>query len=196
MKKILFSSILALSLLSCNENKSENPLAENAIDKTDSSIKGSFGSDRDDNMINKIYFELIKNDEKLTALDNKILKTHEQSAKVLEHYELILSKSEFYYRDANYQTSAITDSLLKHQVENQIKISSDQYNLKIKNVKNFISQLNQNTEKIDNFYTAFKIRKTLPEIEKYQNAHPLKTDSLEKFISKQNQLLTELKNMK
>jgi len=38
--------------------------------------------------------------------------------------------------------------------------------------------------------------KTLPEIEKYQNAHPLKTDSLETFIKKQNQLLNELKNLK
>lgn len=49
---------------------------------------------------------------------------------------------------------------------------------------------------IHSHYSAFKIRKTLPEIEKYQNAHPLKTDSLEKFIEKQNKLLIELKNLK
>ncbi len=75
-------------------------------------------------------------------------------------------------------------------------MSSDQYELKIKNVKNLISQLNTNMERINDLYTIFKIRKTLPEIEKYQNAHPLKTDSLENFVKKQNQLLNELKNLK
>ncbi|WP_159436354.1 hypothetical protein [Chryseobacterium indoltheticum] len=49
---------------------------------------------------------------------------------------------------------------------------------------------------MNSLYNAFKIKKTLPEIEKYQNAHPLKTDSLNNFINKQNQLLNELKNLK
>ncbi|WP_029293141.1 hypothetical protein [Chryseobacterium hispalense] len=70
------------------------------------------------------------------------------------------------------------------------------YSLKIKSFKALIFQLTKNAEKISDLYTIFKIRKTLPEIEKYQNAHPLKTDSLENFISKQNQLLNELKNLK
>lgn len=45
-------------------------------------------------------------------------------------------------------------------------------------------------------YIVFKIRKTLPEIEKYQTAHPLKTDNLDAFINKQNKLLEELKKLK
>lgn len=197
MKKILFSSILSLSLLSCSENKSENkPIIKNAVDNADSSIKGSFESNRNENMIDNIYSELIKNDKKLSVLDDKITKTNEKLRKVTEQYEYVLNKSESYYRDADYEAKAITDSLLKHQIENQIKISSDQYDLKTKNVKNLISQLNKNTERMNDFYTAFKIKKTLPEIEKYQNAHPLKTDSLNNFINKQNTLLNELKNLK
>ncbi len=196
MKKILLTTSIIL-LFSCGENKSDHdPHAENAVDNTDSSVKGSLSGGRDDNMIDKIYHEVIKNDKKLSALDDTILKTYENSTKVLENYEDVLNKSEAYYRDANYQANAITDSLLKHHVENQIKISSDQYDVKIKNVKDLISQLNKNTQRINDFYNAFKIRKTLPEIEKYQNAHPLKTDSLSKFITKQNQLLNELKNLK
>jgi len=197
MKKILIAAILLLMLTSCWENRSENkPLIENAVDHTDSSIKGSFESGRNDNMIDKIYSEIIKNDKKLSALDDKILKIYDQSGKVLKNYDDILNKSASYYRDANVQANAITDSLLKHEVQNEIKMSSDQYELKIKNVKNLISQLNTNMERINDLYTIFKIRKTLPEIEKYQNAHPLKTDSLENFVKKQNQLLNELKNLK
>jgi len=197
MKKLLVTSTLFLLIFSCGESIPENkPLVENAVDNTDSSIKSSFGSRYDDNMIDKIYSELIKNDKTLSALDDRVLKSYDNQRKILEYYNVVLDKSEGYYRDANYQAKTITDSLLKHQLENQIKINAEKYDSKIKNVKNLISQLTANSERMNDLYMAFKIRKTLPEIEKYQNAHPLKTDSLENFIRKQNQLLNELKNLK
>ncbi|WP_294201267.1 hypothetical protein [Chryseobacterium sp. sg2396] len=198
MKKTLLTTTLLILLFSCNENRPENkPLIENAVDNTDSSLKGSFESSRyDDNMIDKIYSELIKNDKKLSALDEKILKIHEEESKVIREYENIFIKSEAYYRDAKNQSNSITDSLLKHQIKNQLKLSADKYDIKVKNMKALISRISKNTETINNVYIVFKIRKTLPEIEKYQNAHPLKTDNLEHFIGKQDQLLNELKNIK
>lgn len=197
MKKILLASALALSVLSCKENKSENaPIAENAIDNSESSISGSLKSGRKDNMIDKIYFELLKNDKNLKALDDKVSKVSEESGKVLSLYGETLNKSESFYLDAHQQAEMIKDSLLKQQVEKEIKISADQYDLKISNVKELIAKLNKNSDDINNLYTAFKIRKTLPEIVKYQNAHPLKADSLENVINKQNHLLNELKNFK
>ncbi|SHF82949.1 hypothetical protein [Chryseobacterium vrystaatense] len=197
MKKILLASALALSVLSCKENKSENaPIAENAIDNSESSISGSLKSGRKDNMIDKIYFELLKNDKNLKALDDKVSKVSEESGKVLSLYSETLNKSESFYLDAHQQAEMIKDSLLKQQVEKEIKISADQYDLKISNVKELIAKVNENSDHINNLYTAFKIRKTLPEIVKYQNAHPLKADSLENFINKQNHLLNELKNFK
>ncbi|KFF25939.1 hypothetical protein [Chryseobacterium vrystaatense] len=197
MKKILLASALALSVLSCKENKSENaPIAENAIDNSESSISGSLKSGRKDNMIDKIYFELLKNDKNLKALDDKVSKVSEESGKVLSLYSETLNKSESFYLDAHQQAEMIKDSLLKQQVEKEIKISADQYDLKISNVKELIAKVNKNSDDINNLYTAFKIRKTLPEIVKYQNAHPLKADSLENFINKQNHLLNELKNFK
>ncbi|WP_294263231.1 hypothetical protein [uncultured Chryseobacterium sp.] len=198
MKRTLLTATLSLLIFSCEENRSENkPLVENAVDKTDSPLKGSFESSRyDDNMIDKIYSELIKNDKKLSALDEKILKIHEEESKVIREYENIFIKSEAYYRDAKNQSNSITDSLLKHQIKNQLKLSADKYDIKVKNMKALISRISKNTETINNVYIVFKIRKTLPEIEKYQNAHPLKTDNLEHFIWKQDQLLNELKNIK
>lgn len=196
MKKIFLAFSLIL-LFSCTESKYEDkPIVENAVDNTDSSIKSSFGSGRDEDLIDKIYSELIKNDKKLSILDDKMLKTYEKSKAVLENYQNVLNKSESYYTAANFHAKTITDSILKQKIESQIKMSSEKYDLKIKKIKNIISLLDKNTEKINDFYSAFKIRKTLPEIEKYQNAHPLKTDSLEKFIEKQNKLLIELKNLK
>lgn len=197
MKKILFASALAILAISCKENKSRNaPAVENAVDNAESSVSGSLKSYRKGNMVDQIYYELIKNDKNLKALDDKIIGINEESRQVLDVYGETLQKSESFYLDAHNQATFIKDSLLKQQLEKEIKISSGQYDLKISKVKELIAKVNTNNDNISNLYTAFKIRKTLPEIEKYQKAHPLKTDSLENFINKQNQLLNELKNLK
>ncbi|HCA09697.1 hypothetical protein [Chryseobacterium sp.] len=196
MKKILFASALALSMLSCKENKPGNtPVVENAVDNAESSVSGSLKSYRKDNMIDKIYFELMKNDKNLKALDDRLTHLFEENGKVLEIYGTTLHKSESYYADAYLQAGTIKDSLLKQQLEKEIKVNDEAYNQKISKVKELIAKVNKNGDDINNLYTAFKIRKTLPEIGKYQNAHPMKTDSLENFIKKQNQLLDELKKI-
>lgn len=197
MKKILFASVLALSLLSCRESQRQNPpIVENAIDNADSSVSGSFESYRDDNLIDKTYSELIKNDKNLKALDDKILKVRKESIELLRIYEDILGKSNAFYQEARYTAKSITDSLIKQQIEKEIQASANQYNLKTGNIVSLIAKVNTNNVHLNNLYNAFKIKKTLPEIEKYQNAHPLKTDSLDHFINKQNKLIEELKNIK
>lgn len=200
MKKILFVSALALSVLSCKENKPENrPIVENAVDNAESSVgslKESKLYSRDVNMVHQIYNELIKNDKNLQALDERMRNVEEETEKVTSQYDNVINKTETYYQNANDLTKAINDSILKQEIAQQIKTSSEKYNLKIKRIQDLINEVNKNSVKLHDQYTVFKIRKTLPEIEKYQNAHPLKTDSLNNFISKQNKLLNELKNLK
>jgi len=198
MKNILFTSTLALSILSCQENKQQNPpIVENAVDNAESAASGSFKSYRGNNItVDNIYSELIKDDKNLTALNSKIVNTLEETEKVLAVYNSVLETTNSYYQDANERTKAITDSLVKQQVEKEISASADRYNLKVKDITDHISQITKNNEKLVSTYTAFKIRKTLPEIEKYHNAHPLKIDSLNTFITRQNKLLEELKNFK
>ncbi|MFN1216297.1 hypothetical protein ACKW6Q_04845 [Chryseobacterium kwangjuense] len=197
MNKIFFASALMLSLLSCKENQSRNtPVVENAVDNAESSVSGSLKSYRKGDMVDQIYSELVRNDKNLKALDDKIIAIDEESRKVLAVYGETLRKSESFYLDAHNQAASVKDSLLKQQLDKEIKMSSDKYDLKISKVKELIAKVNANSDTINNLYTAFKIRKTIPEIEKYQKAHPLKTENLENLINKQNQLLNELKNTK
>lgn len=197
MKKILYIISLVALLISCKENNSENaPIADNLVDHAESSVSGSFKSGRGGDMIDQIYSELIKNDNNLKVLDDKISDANREAIQVIFKYKEVLDKSESYYHDAQYHTDAISDSILKNELTKSIKASSDQYSLKVKNIKDLISQIDVNEKKMNDLYTAFKIRKTLPEIEKYQQAHPLKTDQLNIFINKQNTLLKELKNLK
>lgn len=201
MKKIIITSTLFLLIFSCSKNRSENkPIVENAVDNAESSVSNSITKgtrySRGTNMVDQIYNELIKNNKNLQTLDNKINNIDDKTDETTLEYNDIINKSETYYNDAKSLVRSVTDSITKKEIEKEIEISSEKYDLKTKNIKDLINKINQNRDKIHNTYIIFKIKKTLPEIEKYQNAHPLKTDSLENFIKKQNLLLNELKNLK
>ncbi len=199
MKKILFASTLALSLLSCRENKSQQaPAVENAVDKAESSVSSSIKKNTRSygNLVHEIYDELLKNNKPLQELDQKIETINKETEETIAEYDNVIGKSETYYNDAVTLSNSVTDSITKKQIEQEIKTSSDRYKLKTKTIKDLIDKIRKNNAAILDHYVAFKIRKTLPEIEKYQNAHPLKADSLNQFINKQNKLLEELKKLK
>ncbi|WP_426482700.1 hypothetical protein [Chryseobacterium sp. R2ACT005] len=201
MKKILFASILAFSVISCKENKSRQaPIVENAVDNAESSVSGSIKKNatysRGGNLVNEIYEELIKNDKSLQELDNRIENIQKETETAISEYDDIIGKSEIYYNDATTLSSSVTDSITKKQIEEEIKASSKKYDVKTQAIRDLIGKIKANKAVLYDQYIVFKIRKTLPEIEKYQNAHPLKTDSLNQFINKQNQLLGELKKLK
>jgi len=195
MKKILFASILALSLLSCSESKSQNDIVEKAAENTESSIPIKRLSKTQD-IFNGIYDEKIKNDKEIKKVDEKISLMQEDAHKMQGIYSSLISNSEDYYLIAKNEAKSINDSVLRKEMIKLIEESSDKYYQKVQKIKDLKHKINRNKQSIYSLYAAFKIRKTLPEIEKYQNAHPLKTDSLNQFINKQNKLLEELKNLK
>ncbi|ANF52485.1 hypothetical protein A0O34_19035 [Chryseobacterium glaciei] len=196
MKKILFSSILSLSLLSCSENKpKQTEIVEKAAENTESSFPIKRLSNTQD-ILEGIYSEQIKNNKDLKELDEKVLSIQQDSREMQNIYKDIITNSEDYYNIAENRAKVIRDSALKKEILSLLQNSSEKFNLKKKKLEELTKQVNLNNYKISSFYNAFKIKKTLPEIEKYQNAHPLKTDSLNNFINKQNQLLNELKNLK
>ncbi|KQT18104.1 hypothetical protein ASG31_05050 [Chryseobacterium sp. Leaf404] len=197
MKKLLVSTALFLLVISCSEKPENKPLENNVVDNVESSSSISLKRSRGNgNLVLDIYSELLKNDKNLQELEQKIENINKETNIVISEYENIINKSDSYYNDAEQLTRSITDSLVKKEIERDIKFSSERYDLKTKKIKDLIVQINKNTSIIQDQHTIFKIRKTLPEIEKYQNAHPLKTDSLDNFINKQNQLLNELRNLK
>lgn len=196
MKKILFASALALSTLSCRENKSQNNnIVEKAAENTESSIPIKRLSKTQD-IFDGIYYEKVKNDQELRKIDEKISLMQEDVHQMQSIYNSIISNSEDYYLIAESRAKSINDSVLRKEMTELIKESSENYDLKVQKIKELKHQINRNKQSIYSIYSAFKIRKTLPEIEKYQNAHPLKTDSLNQFINKQTQLLKELKKLK
>ncbi|WP_139423509.1 hypothetical protein [Chryseobacterium mulctrae] len=195
MKKIIITSTLFLLIVSCNQKGAENKIVDTAAENTESSFPIKRMSNAQ-NILDGIYSELIKNDAELQKLDKKVNAITSDSKIMKELYSDIINNSNDYYNIAESNAKAINDSLLKKEILAIVTNSSEKFTQKKIKFEELVKQVNINNHKIYSFYQAFKIRKTLPEIEKYQNAHPLKTDSLNNFINKQNELLNELKNLK
>ncbi|MCD9615613.1 hypothetical protein [Chryseobacterium gleum] len=199
MKKILLALTLILSLLSCTENNRQAPIVDNAVDNAESSVSSSIKKNtysREGNLVHEIYQELIKNDKALQDLDKRIAVISKETEDAITEYDDVIQKSETYYNDAMALSNSVTDSVTKKQIEKEIKASSEKYDIKTQTIRNLITKIKTNRTTVHDQYLIFKIRKTLPEIEKFQTAHPLKTDSLNQFINKQNKLLEELKKLK
>ncbi|WP_144282681.1 hypothetical protein [Chryseobacterium echinoideorum] len=190
MNKLSIISLVIFLLFSCKENEADNAV-ENAQSKV-SYTRYSKGK----TMLDAIYLEQIKNDENLKAIDNRINMLYEDSQKIKNINQEITDKSTEYYLDATSAAKRIIDSSLRKQTIEMVNESIARYHLKQKKLNDLQVKMNYNNQLVYSEYNSFKIRKTLPEIEKYQNAHPLKTDSLEKFIEKQKQLLRKLKSLK
>lgn len=196
MKKIFITSTLFLFIISCQENKTaDHDMVEQAVENTESgfSIKRMSKSKA---IIDAIYMEKIKDDERLKGLHKRFLSLRNDSEVMEDLYDDVIRSSENYYANAKIRTKNIMDSALQKEVLNLLKNSSEKYDVKINKLNALKIQVNFNAIQLNSFYDIYKIKKTLPEIEKYQETHPLETDSLENFINKQNQLLNELKNLK
>ena len=200
MKKLLYVSC-AFVLFSCSENgnrnsKSNNP--NNVIEEAESSASSSLsksGSRYGGNMVDDIFGALLDKDENLKKLDEKILNLQKESSKVISENEKVISKSAIYYVDAKSKTESISDSLTKKGALEMIKQSSDRFDLKTQKLRELLAQAKLNGQKIDDSYTIFKIKKTIPEIEKYQNDNPIELNNLNNYINRQTQLLAELQKL-
>lgn len=195
MKKTLLICLFTLLIYSCKENNSDkNEIVEKAAENTESSFPIKRMSKSQD-ILDGIYSELLKNDSKLQKLDSKVLSLQQDKKTIQSMYHDIINNSDDYYLLAENEAKSIRDSTLKKEILELVKNSLGKFNTKKNKYEELQKQANFNYYKIFSFYQALKIRKTLPEIEKYQKANPLKADSLTQFINKQNQLLNELKNI-
>lgn len=200
MKKLIYLSF-AFVMFSCYENTSGNlktteptNVIEEAESYGSSSISKS-GSRYGENQVDKIYGVLMSKDENLKNLDQRISSVQNESRKTLSENGKVLATSAEYYKDAKSKTAGITDSLAKNQTLEMIKQSEERYNLQSKKLRELITQAQLNQEKINDTYIIFKIRKTIPEIEKYQNQNPIELKNLLTYINKQTQLIAELRKL-
>lgn len=198
MKKIIAALLISLIVCSCNINKSRTDELNDSTkeipkilteEKSGSYERSSYSND----LVESLYEDLMKNDEKLKQLHEKINNNFKTMNTVLREFENYTQKSNQYYSDAESKAYAISDSLLKIKLQNSIKISREKYNQFISNLNQSDSSINRMYHKIKDNYEVFKIQKTLPIIEKFQKEKITDNKKLEDFVKEQNKLLEQIK---
>ena len=200
MKKNIYFALI-LCVISCKDDNSvtttpkvaQENVVENVGAKSNQLEKRYKGSD---DIVEEIYQELILNDKELTKLDAKIRDLNNSTEDIIRQYRNILSKSESYYAEARKKTESITDSLMRNKLDSVILNSAMTYDGRVIDVRNAISHAQNNMKNINDLYTAYKIQRTLPEIEKYQKSNPFDLTNLNKLVEKQNTLLSDVQKVK
>lgn len=195
IKKLINAAFIFL-IVSCSDGKTDGTqMVEKAAENTESDFPIKRLKNTQD-ILDGIYTEYIKNNKDMQSLDSKIADIQNDKHQIMKIYNDVIVNSENYYEIAEYRAKSIRDSGTKKEILSLLKNSEESYFLKTKRLNELKRKINQNYFEIYTWYDIFKIRKTLGEIEKYQNAHPLETDSLENFIRKQNDIINKLKTLK
>ncbi|PPZ91373.1 hypothetical protein C3729_08070 [Cloacibacterium normanense] len=198
MKKLI-TIISIVSLISCNKEARTEAIPKNETDKVilkDNDIKSFSRYSNDNNsLIEKIYYKIIENDQNLTKLDEEISKLNDESREYKRSLDDILQKPDDYYKDAKYRTKFLKDSLLKKEILKLIESSEKNFTKNTSVLKGKMKQTNLNTISINELYSIYKIRKTLPAIEDFQKTIP-NNKKIDSIINEQEKLIQQLKSLK
>ena len=200
MKQLFILLFLPLIFLSCNlrtnrtssdiDNNEEKEIPKVLLEEKDESssrIKGS------DDLVEEIYDDILKNDERLKKLDESINDNNKKMYNALKDFEDYKRKSAQYYSSAESVALNITDSILSSRVTLDIANSKIKYEKLIQNLSNADSLIRDLSVKIKENYKAFKIQKTLPVIEKYQKEKIVNGKTMDEFIQEEKKLLQQIK---
>lgn len=195
IKNILRCAFVFLVVSCSNEKTDGSQIVEKAAKNTESNFPIKRLNNSQD-ILDGIYAEYIKNHKDLQNIESEVSDIQNDKQLVIKIYNDVIGNSEDYYKSAEYRAKWIRDSATKKEILSLLRNSEESYFLKTKRLDELKREISQNYFEINNWYDAFKIRKTLGEIEKYQNEHPLKADSLENFIRKQENIINKLKTLK
>ena len=195
IKNILRCAFVFLVVSCSNEKTDGSQIVEKAAKNTESNFPIKRLNNSQD-ILDGIYAEYIKNHKDLQKLESEVSHIQNDKQLIIEIYNDVIGNSEDYYKSAEYRAKWIRDSATKKEILSLLRNSEESYFLKTKRLDELKRKISHNYFEIYNWYDAFKIRKTLREIEKYQNEHPLKADSLENFMRKQENIINKLKTLK
>ncbi len=200
MKNFILLPLISLSFLACNEKssvkKTDAKKNDNVVEEVGKSaidpFQNSYKSSGNNSMVEDIYQQIIVNNKELTKLDTQIKNINTKTAEVTKEYEDVLSKSSDYYHDALSKTKKFKDSLLQKKIDSMIAVSAENYTSKNQELISKLQLAQEQLKTINDRYEAFKIKKSLYEIEKYQNDNTFDLKSIKELIDEQNEILRSL----
>lgn len=187
MKQYLFLPLLAIVLfLSCTgpSGRNENNDTPAALEDNKSSFEIVSKRSHED-MVESLYRELITKDTLLKKLEDLIDYINESRLESAESFNDFNGKNQAYFNSANRHLENIKDSVLKEKIKTMITTQVTKYTAQTSVHTNLLNTIENKSVTILDMYTALKIVKTLPLIDKFQKEKLPDTNPLKDFINQQ-----------
>lgn len=182
-------------MISCGDNsilsttKEKDVIAKVGSESFERYSKGS-------SLLDGIYFELVKDDKNLLALEKAMDDLNKNKLKSLADADNIMDKPNQYFAEIDAFIPNIKDSLLRKEIEAVYRTAKNNNTKRRADLDGMKSRIKEDQKQINDIYTAFKIKKTIPIIEKYQEQNPINIEDLNKIIDEQKKHLEEVKKLK
>jgi len=188
--KIFISTILVLTLVSCDNRQQDKPKQETPKALEDKSSSYEIVSKRSyDDLVESLYTELLTKDIDLKRLEDKIDELRKSKSDTTELFDNFIEKNQSYFSSADRHVSEIKDSLLRDKIKNLVAIQLTKYNSRIVRHNELLKLIETKQMTISDLHNVLKIVRTLPLIDKYQKDNIPNTKSFEGYIKQQETVI-------
>lgn len=193
----IFGIIYILTfLVSCGGQTDNNKPSEQETPKALQDSKLDIKSySRSGDLTEELYQELVDKTPELKKIENDLDAFRPKPYELKEKYNQYDSKSNNYYKSANYKATAISDSLLRTKIISLITTSSKQYTSKSAELISLLKQISKNNEALNDYHNVLKIVLTLPIIEKYQEDNKPDKKEFKNLIKDQENLILRIDSL-
>lgn len=187
----IFIAILVLTLVSCNDNRTQDkPKQETPKALEDKSASYEIVSKRGyDDLVESLYNELVSKDIDLKKLEDNIDELNKSKNDTTELFDKFNGKNQSYFSSADKHVSGIKDSLLRDKIKNLVATQLTKYNSRISRHNELLKIIEAKQMTISDLHNVLKIVRTLPLIDKYQKDNLPNTKSFEGYIRQQEETL-------
>lgn len=172
IKTLLLLNFISLLLMQCSTPDPITPVtpAAAAPEAFEEKLISSNSYRNYENIVDKLYEELMANDPTLKSLEEQITTVESNSNVLKDNFSNYQHKSKTYYNDALYKTNQIKDSLLKHQMQAVLEKSAKAFESKNADISALLKRLSGNSNSINDKHLVLQLVLTLKVMENYQKS--------------------------
>ncbi|RKR82607.1 hypothetical protein BDD43_2792 [Mucilaginibacter gracilis] len=199
MKPVLKATIiLACLICSACHSSSEKTDRIDSIPKPlqDNSADVSFLTKRGgDNMVDAIYYDLVKKRPELRKLEDDIERNGGIETDSLEKYHKFNNKIDNYYSSAYATINLITDSVVRKGMKKIIDENKTGQQRHMLAQTNLITKIEKENSTLNDSHAILKLLITLPIINQYQAQQQPGNKALDVLISEKQKLINRTKSL-
>lgn len=196
---LLSVTFLVITLLSCNRSPSINNIAKKPdVPKPlqdDSKDFSLVSKSRGDDLVDEIYFDMVKKNPDLKKLEDQIAQFNAGRLDSLEVFKKYDSKSDEYYRAAFESLNGIQDTVIKQRLRSLLISSQKRYGDKVSKFNSIIKRMDDEQLSTAKYYQVLKVAATLPVMEEYQNNGFPDGKSVDAIASQSSKLNVQTKKL-